>query len=397
MTQTTLPDNVPAELVVDYDFYESAGNRDLQLEASHKLHAGPAILWTHRNGGHWIFTRAEDIEYAQIHSDLFSMREVTVPAGTTPTPVFPLESDEPEHAQYRAVLAPAFDPKGIAALEPGVRELARRLIEGFRPKGRCEFVSEFAAYLPIMIFMRMANLPEEDRATLVQWTNNAVRPPRPDDRIEAYRKTNEYIRQLMEDRRHSAADDIVSRVMRGRMAARDMSDTEKQSMILNALFGGLDTVTSAMSFVARFLAMHPEHCRQLIANPTLTARAVEELLRRHGVANTARVVTREVEYKGLHLKEGDRVLVQAMLHGLDGQRFPEPQTVDFSRKDIRHATFGNGTHRCLGALLARTELKIFMQEWLARIPEFSLDADDPPRVQGGMVNSVIHLPLRWSV
>jgi len=390
-----LPENVSPELVVDYDFYAAAPDRDLQLEVARQLHAGPDIVWTPRNGGHWVFTRADDIEMAQRRSDLFSMREVTLPAGVTPTPVYPLESDGPEHAQYRAVLAPAFDPAGIVALEPGVRELAGQLIEGFKPRGACEFVSEFAAHLPIVIFMRMADLPLQDREMLLGWTNSATRPAKPEDRIEAYAKTNEYIAGLMEARRGSQAVDIVSMVMRGRMTDREMTDLEKQSMILNALFGGLDTVTSSMSFVARFLALHPEHRRQLIEEPALVSRAVEEILRRHGVTGTARIFTSDFEHKGIRFKSGDRVLVQPMLHGLDERRFAGPERVDFRRTDIRHATFGNGGHRCLGALLARTELKVFIGEWLARIPDFSLDADDPPQVVAGMVNSVVHLPLVW--
>lgn len=389
------PDNVPAELVIDYDFYSAPRDRDLQLDTARQLHAGPDILWTYRNGGHWIFSRAEDVEYAQRDSELFSMREVTLPPGTTPTPSVPLESDEPEHAQYRAVLAPAFDPRAIAALEPGVRELAVALIEGFKAAGRCEFVSDFAAHLPIVIFMRMADLPPRDRTMLVRWTNDAVRPARTEDRIEAYENTNGYILRLMEERRASTADDIISRVMRGQMADRPMTDIEKQSMILNALFGGLDTVTSAMSFVARFLALSSSHRHQLIERPELASRAIEELLRRYGVANTARTITRDFEYKGISFRAGDRVLVQAMAYGLDERRFPDPLTVDFERKDMRHATFGNGPHRCLGALLARTEMKIFLSEWLARIPDFSLDPHDPPGVAGGMVNSVVRLPLVW--
>ena len=395
--QMQLPDNVSPEWVVDYDFYTAPADCDLQLNAAHLLQSKADIVWTPRNGGHWVFTRAEDIERAQRDGVLYSMREVSLPAGETPTPVIPLESDEPEHAQYRAVLAPAFDPPKIMALEAGVRELAAELIEAFKPKGRCEFISEFAAHLPIVIFMSLANLPKEHREMLVGWTNDAVRPPTPQHRLDAYRKTGEYIAKLMEERRNSTADDIVSRVMRGRMADRDMTDSEKHSMILNAMFGGLDTVTSAMSFIAKFLAKNPEHRRQLIKEPALIPRAVEELLRRHGVSNTARVVTRDFEHKGIHFKTGERVLLMSTLYGLDERRFPNAEQVDFTRKDMRHATFGNGTHRCLGALLARTELKVFIGEWLSRIPDFSLDPNDPPLAVGGMVNCVVHLPLRWNV
>jgi cytochrome P450 len=391
------PDHVPPELVVQFNFYSEARDRDLQLETAMHLHAGPDIQWTPQNGGHWIFTRAEDIEYAQRDSDLFSMREVTLPAGATPQPVIPLESDEPEHAQYRAVLQPAFTPAKIMGLEQGVRRLAQELIDNFKPKGRCEFVGDFASHLPIVIFMRLANLPAQSRERLLAIANTAVRPPSLEDRIQAYVDMAAYIDGLMEERCGSDADDIVSMVMRGRMADREMTYAEKHSMILNALFGGLDTVASAMGFVARFLATSPLHRRQLVDDPSLVPRAVEEILRRHGVSNTARVIMRDFDRKGLHFKAGDRVLVAPMLYGLDDRRFPDAARVDFKRKDMRHATFGNGPHRCMGALLARTELKIFVEEWLRRIPDFSLDPDDKPRVEGGMVNSVVYLPLVWAV
>jgi len=398
-TETTynLPENVPAELVVDYNFYSEPAVRDVQLDASRALHGGQDIVWTFRNGGHWIFTRADDIEYAQKDSELFSMREVTLPAGVTPNRNIPLETDGEEHHQFRAVLQPNFAPGRIMAMEDNVRDLAISLIEGFRARGRCEFVSDFASQLPIAIFMNLADLPLSDRVMLLGWANQAVRPSSFEARIDAYNKTNEYIVRLMEERRNSQADDLISCIMRGRMADREMTEAEKQSMIQNVLFGGLDTVTSAMSFIAWFLAGSPEHRRQLAERPDLIQRAIEELLRRHGVTNTARVITRDFDYKGIHFRAGDGVLVQSMLHGLDSRRYENPESVDFERPASRHAVFGNGPHRCVGALLARVELKVYLQEWMSRIPEFRLDTDDPPRAEGGMVNSVTYVPLRWDI
>ena len=168
-------------------------------------------------------------------------------------------------------------------------------------------------------------------------------------------------------------------------------------MILNALLGGLDTVMSTMGFIASFLARHPDHRRQLIDDPTIIPKAVDELMRYYGATGTARVVTEDIVYKGVQLKEGDRVLIQSMFHGQDPRRFPNPETVDFTRKDVRHATFGQGTHRCIGALLARLEMRIFIEEWLKRIPDFRIAEGKAPVVERGMVNSMRSLWLQWPV
>ena len=169
------PDHVPEELVFDYDLYEPphAITSDLQVDIARKLHAGPDIIWTPRNGGHWLFTRAEDIDNGQRNGALFSMREVTVPAGTTPFVNIPLETDGLEHAAYRGVLQLSFTPAEILKLDKEVRDLAVELIDGFIDRGRCEFVSEFAAVLPIVIFMRLADLPAADRADLMAWSHGS--------------------------------------------------------------------------------------------------------------------------------------------------------------------------------------------------------------------------------
>jgi len=152
-----------------------------------------------------------------------------------------------------------------------------------------------------------------------------------------------------------------------------------------------------MGFMAHFLATHPEHTKQLVDKPEIIPQAVDEMLRRFGVSATARVLTRDFEYKGVHFKKGDRVYVFGALYGLDDRKFERPLEVDFQRASTIHAGFGSGAHRCPGSFLARTELRAFLEEWLRRIPRFRIKAGAQVTFSPGQVNSVRYLPLVWDV
>jgi len=394
------PENVPPELVYDYDLYEAPREitSTYQVELVRKIHReGPDIFWTPRNGGHWVFTRAEDIDLGQRDGELFSMRDIIIPAGVSPQRNVPLETDEPEHSAYRAILQPVFMPDKILKFETEVRDLAISLIKSFKDRGHCEFVSEFAAVLPIQIFLNLAHLPIEDRDKLLAWADTLVHPPSMEQRMAAYGNMAAYIDNLMVERANSNASDVISVIMRAQVFGRDLTREEHQSMIYNVLLGGLDTVMSTMGIIARFLAISPNHRRQLRKDYRLIPKAIDELMRYHGATATARVITRDVEYKGVKFRQDDRVLMQSTFHGQDERRFPDAGTVDFNRKDLRHAAFGQGKHRCIGAMLARLEMRIFIEEWLERIPEFSITEGRLPVLERGMVNSMRKLPLSWPV
>jgi cytochrome P450 len=394
------PAHVPADRVYDYDLYEPPRpiGSDYQLDIVRRIHAeAPDIFWTDRNGGHWVFARAADIDAAQRNGEVFSMRDVVVPGDSKPQINIPLETDGEAHLAYRGVLQPAFSPAHIKALETTIRDLAIELIEGFLPNGQCEFVHEFSSILPIEIFLQIADLPRADKDDLMTWADAAVHPPELKDRVWGYTRMAEYIEKLMAQRAESDRDDVISLIMRARVFDREMTHEERHSMILNVLLGGLDTVMATMGVIARFLALNPDHRHQLRNDYGLIPRAIDELMRYYGATGTARVIARDCEYMGLTFKEGDRVLVQTMFHGQDERRFPDPQTVDFHRSDVRHAAFGQGKHRCIGAMLARLEMRIFIEEWLSRIPEFTVADHDPPVLERGMVNSIRKLVLRWPI
>ena len=168
-------------------------------------------------------------------------------------------------------------------------------------------------------------------------------------------------------------------------------------MLANVIFGGLDTVAASLSFVTRWLAEHPEERHQLAEQSRAHTQAEEEFYRRFGIPNTARVITKDFDYKGVPLKAGEQIMLPKVLHGLDERRYPDPLRVDFSRKRAAHAAFGDGPHRCPGSFLARLELRIFLEEWLARVPDFRIKPGAQPVTSSGMVNGVLSLPLTWEV
>jgi cytochrome P450 len=176
-----------------------------------------------------------------------------------------------------------------------------------------------------------------------------------------------------------------------------MSDFHLESLLVMLLIGGLDTVASMMGFIGRFLAESPAHRKQLIDKPELIGKASDEFMRRFPIVNQGRTVARDFEYKGVQMKKGDMIMMPTALHGLDERKFERPLEVDFNRPTPVHSTFGNGPHRCPGSYLARVELRVFMEEWLKRIPDFRVKQGETVGFRAGVNATVTYLPLTWEV
>jgi cytochrome P450 len=392
-----VPGHVPAELVVDFDYYNFAAEDDDLHLSWKRLHDGPDLIWTPRNGGHWIATRAEDIETIFTDAERFtSTRGMSIPLKPKAFAFPPVEYDPPEHSDYRRLMAPYFTPRAIGNLDAAVRELSIDLIEGFRARGECEFYAEFALKMPIGIFLSLVDLPASDRAVLLPLADTVVRSPDMHAVEDAFVKTWGYLAEKFAERAANPGKDLISGLTQAEIDGRRLTQQELLGFGSVALFGGLDTVAATLTFVANFLATHPEHRRQLIDDPTLIPNATQELLRRFSVANLARTAARDHVYKGVVMKDGDPILVPSVLGNLDERRFADPLTVDFHRERVvNHLTFGAGAHRCVGNIIARTELRIFLEEWLQRIPDFAITPGRQPRARGGSVMAIVELPLSW--
>jgi len=390
------PAHVSPDRVIDFDYLAPEGHTEDVHRAWTRLHAAGVadIVWTPHYGGHWIATRAADIDAMQLDSARFSHASVTIPKAEQSIRLVPLEMDPPEHTPFRALLSPKFGPKPVADLEDSVRALAIELIEGFIDKGQCEFVDAFAKRLPIVVFLRLVDLPLEDRDVLLEMTEASVRGDGP-RRLWAFQQLQHYVGQWIAARRAQPRPDLFSKMVNAKVDGRDYTPQETFGLLVNVIFGGLDTVAASIAFLTRHLAEHPALRKQLVADRSLIPVAIEEFLRRFGVPNTARVITHDFEYGSVQFKAGEQIMLPKLLHGLDERRYPDPLTVDFTRPQSRHAAFGDGPHRCPGAGLARMEMRVFLEEWLSRIPDFGIKPGERPVTSSGNVVGVMFLPLVW--
>jgi cytochrome P450 len=392
-----IPDHVPAELVHDFDFLAPPGAADDVQLAWKRLHKeAPDIFWTPRNGGHWIATRGEDIREVQTNFRRFSQRFMIIPKELQTFRILPANADPPEHDHYRKIIIPFFLPKAIERFDADIRRMAAQFVDEIATRGCCDFIEDYARKLPIVAFLTLVGLPLSDREMLLRLSTTIMHGKDPVKGQAAQSEMTAYVAKWIEERRDNPGDDPISAVVHARIGDRPINEEETYGLVRLILFGGLDSLTALMGFIWRFLAMHPEHCRQLAEDPSLRAQAVEELIRRHGVVNTARHITEDCTYKGVRFKAGDMIQIPNSLAGLDERLNPDPLTVDFHRERPQHLTFGNGPHICPGMLLARREIAASLDAWFERIPVFGLAPGSKPVLYSGASNnSILRLELAW--
>ena len=398
-TPQEIPEHVPHGHVFAFDIYEPIeGDDDYQTWFNKLRNSGVAeIFWTTSNGGHWVVTRGEDFDYFLKTPELYSSAINIVPRERNMAIALkPIQLDPPDHTRYRNLLAPAFSPKAVVPLGEKARATSIALIEGFIARGECDFVSEFSRRLPIGIFLDMVGLPDSDREHLLKLVDDMIRPSDIED-MQAGQGLIAYASAKLAERRSNPGTDLFSTLTKAEIDGKPLSDEDLIGMFLLLLFGGLDTVAAMLTFVVRFLATHPAERQLLIDDPARIPAAAEELMRRFPITTLVRVVTRDHDYKGLHFKQGDLVLMQTSAHSVDDRVFSQPLAVDFDRKVVFHGTFGSGAHRCIGSMLARIEVRIFIEEWLKRIPEFRLKPEQTLRIEPGLVIAMPRLELQWDV
>jgi cytochrome P450 len=309
--------SIAPEKIVDFDFFGvKAVDGDLH-KGWKKLHDGPDVFFTPKNGGHWVMTRADDIEKVFQDSVRFSNKGVAM--TTEPREMFlaPGEIDPPRHTSYRMLLNPFFGPKPISVLESKARILAHGLIKGFRDSGQCEFRQAFAQVMPIYVFLTFMNLPTEDASALLPAADLLTRDPDHESFLQAMNTMMGYLSERIDERLRSPQQDIISRLLKSEIDGLPLTKTEVLSLASNVMFGGLDTVVGSMQFFMNFLARNPAHRKQLQENPTLIGEAIEELLRRHPVANFGRMATVDMDDFGVPIRAGDLILLPTVLFNLD--------------------------------------------------------------------------------
>ncbi|MDO7834800.1 cytochrome P450 [Sphingobium sp. HBC34] len=398
------PDHVPADRVVDFDYMHPEGlEGGTVYDVLRALQQGPDIVWTPRYGGHWVVTRFDDVKWVQENFAIFSHEEFTIPREASPVKMPPLTVDPPNHARYRAVLNPYFTPKRVAKMGDQARALTNELIDRLIDRGKCDFRKDFAEIMPAAMFLGIVDLPADRREQFVEWGKAFMHADNAQARQIALGPIVSYLSGKIEERYAGDGEDMLTAIARWRDNARFGGEHEVIGMALLVFFGGLDTVANLLSYVAWHLAEHPEHQRRLREDPAIIPAAAEEYFRRFGLSNTGRLILSDVTRDGVTMKAGEMVMVPIGAASIDDRRYSDPFTVDFDRPGNfapgggSHNTFGNGPHKCLGQPLARAELKVFLEEWMKRVPEFRIDPERRPVSHMGSVNGVSHLHLVWDI
>jgi len=366
----------------------------------HALNSAPELFYSPELGGHWCAVRREVVIEVLRNADVFSSRQVRVPPLEREIPSIPHHLDPPDHGKYRLSVVGLFGHRVLDALSGDIRETARRLAARFAAKNSGEFVEEFALRMPVEIFMRLCGLPLERREELTAWVHSFFHGTDAEETNLAHRKTVAFLSGWLDDyldAREANPSYIMTSLLDAKIDGRPLNRDEMLSILITLFNGGLDTVAAQMSHIVRHLAEHPAEREELLKNPGMIPEAVEELLRRYSIISIGRVVRRDAEFRGMSLRQGEMVLCLISAAGLDETQFPNALTVDFGRANkTKHCAFGSGAHMCVGAPLARLELRIMLEELLPHLPDLRVVPGTRFSYYTGVTLGLHSLPLTWS-
>jgi len=402
------PTHVADSSVYDFDmFVDPALLQNPHERVRELLRDAPPVFWTPRNGGHWVVTGFRENYDASRDFETFSSEIYPRPMmdgmramlaeqiGHVPLPT-PINLDPPDHTKFRRPLQLAFSPKAMLARKEEVRNLANSLIDAVIEQGHCDFVPDIAEPLPVQVFLKMMGLPLERSAEFRDLVHEFMSPPDTElAPIYRMRKVADAMKGEIEARRTDPKDDLLSLLWTSEFDGEPMTFELMEDYAVLLFIAGLDTVINGMGFGVRHLAQNPEFQEELRANPKRIPEAAEELLRRYTFTVPTRRIAKDVEFAGVEMKDGDRLMLFLPGADLDQREFAKPEAFDIDRENNVHIAFGAGPHRCLGSHLARIELQVLYEQMLARLPTFRVDENRPTVFHAGNIIAIDSLPLRW--
>ena len=372
-------------------------------------------VWRHPGSDHqpafWALTRFEDIRAVSLDAENFTSAlgfRIPTDSFTAMDPEigqvlarFMLAMDNPEHHEFRQVVASAFMPASIAKFEVRIRNSVAALIESLKGRNEVDVVTEVAAIVPIKTVCALMGVPEEDEWRVFEFTNAVFGIDDPDysptiaEANERYLAIFDYGWDLLEERRRKPQDDLLSRVANATVDGRPLTEIEQKSFFSNMIAAGNETTRSSLGGAIWALGRNPDQRRLLVKDSQLIAKSLTELLRWFSpVYQMARTARRDVEVGGTLVREGERV---AMLYGAgnhDPVAFPDPHRLDLRReRTSSHLTFGYGVHHCLGSRLALMQLKLILEAFLQAFPNYEL-AGEPSYIRSNLVRAMKSMPIR---
>ena len=403
MPEPVIPEHVPAALVKNFPYIFGMTTREEPHRTwAPRIHAEePDIFFApHAYPGGtpaWVVRRMDHLREVYFDTDTFSSKDFSpfaklIGESWINTPV---EIDPPNHAKYRKMANPLFTPKAVSALDDKIRQYAVDYVEAFRQRGECEFMAEFAFEFPIKVFLQLMDFPLDHTRRFLEWEYDLLHASDLGKIAAATRKVVDFLREQIEDRRKSPRVDIISYALAVDVDGAKLNNDELVGFSFNLFVGGLDTVSTNMGLQFAHLAREHDDQEFLRRNPEEIPHAIDELMRAYAAVTTFRTCTRETEFHGVRMMPGDKVMMSTTLAGRDPAEFDNPDKVDFGRRP-RHVSFGYGPHTCIGMHLAKREMRIALEEFLGRIPQFSIKPGHQLEYHLGMIQPVT-LPLVWNV
>jgi cytochrome P450 len=386
----------------DYDVFDPGYVAD-PFSVWDQLRDECPIAHTERWGGSWLPTRYADVTAIAHDAERFSSRHVGVtPPGDAdddllPAGLPPIQADPPVHTWSRRLLLPWFSHRRVDQYEVFTRELCARLIDSFIADGRADAAADYAQQIPVRVIATVLGVPDDMADTFTGWVQDVLEFAHDAERRDPARNAIvTYFISEIEQRRSNPGDDLISELLRSEVDGQPVPDAHILGTAALTLIAGVDTTWSGIGAALWHLAGHPADRRRLVAEPGLLPTAIEELLRAYSPVTMARIVTEDTVVAGCPMHSGDRVLLSFSAANRDPEAFPDADRVIIDREQNRHVAFGAGIHRCAGSNLARMEMRVAVEEWLRRIPDFELADPSGVTWAGGQVRGPRRLEVTFS-
>jgi len=390
-----------ADWATDFSHFEPEWSADPYVIQDDLRQRCP-IAHTDRFGGGWLPVRYDDVAAIAYDTDSFSSRSIIMgnfrppvdiaPIGGSP----PISSDPPFHHDARKLLLPAFTRKNVSRLEPGTRAFCHALIDSFEGRDVVDAAHDYAQHIPMRVIADMLGFPPEDGPKFRQFVENTLEGINlpPEERIEKMEALFDYLLDQVHDHLANPREDLTTYLINAELYGHKLQAEHVTGTMALLLIAGIDTTWSAIGSSLWHLAQTPADRDKLAAEPGLLPTAMEEFLRAFAPVTMARLVKHDMAWRGVEMKADDWILLSFPAANRDPGQFDRAGEVVIDREANRHAAFGLGIHRCVGSHLARMELRVALEVWLERIPQFSLADPAAVKWSAGQIRGPRALPLR---
>jgi cytochrome P450 len=396
-------DKKAGDWATDFDHADPAYNRDAPA-IWEELRGRCPVAHTNRYGGAWLPVTHAHVREIAYDTERFTSKGVLVshvrpvvpaPEGSGP----PITSDPPFHREARRLLLPPFAPKVIEAREDDVRALCRRLLDDLgpiAPGATLDAARQYAQHIPVAVIAQMLGFPLDDDEIFRGFVHDLLEGfhKTPDVQKASGERLDAYIDAQIAAHRETPRDDLTSYLMNATIGGQPLGHEHVRGTITLLLLAGIDTTWSAIGSSLWHLASHPDDLRRLAADPSLMPTAIEEFLRAYAPVTMARMVAKDHDFHGCAFREDDWVLLPFPAANRDPGVFDEADQVRIDRKVNPHVAFGLGIHRCIGSNLARLELRVALETFMARFPAFELADREAVVWSVGQIRGPRQLPIR---